>query len=110
MANSTNGRRGFLRRLMAGSGLAAAAAPQGQAQGGGNREYQFLPQYTRAHNYKSLKQSSYDTTGGNRDAWPIAPGAVREVFQHTGPGVITHIWFTIAARGVNHLKEIVLRG
>jgi hypothetical protein len=110
MANLTNGRRGFLHRLMAGSGLAAAAAPQTQAQTGGNREYRFLPEYARAHTYTSLKQSSYDTTGGNRDAWPIAPGGVREVFHATGPGVITHIWFTIAAPGVQHLKEIVLRG
>ena len=40
-----------------------------------------------------------DKTGGNSDRWPIAPGAVQEVFNATGPGVITHIWFTIAARG-----------
>src|SRR5260370_2828370 len=110
MANLTNGRRGFLRGLMAGSGLAAAGAPQTQAQNVGNREFRFLPEYARAQNYKSLKQSSFDTTGGNRDAWPIAPGSVREVFNASGPGVITHIWFTIAAPGVQHLKEIVLRG
>ena len=35
---------------------------------------------------------------------------MREVFNATGPGVITHIWFTIAARSDHHLKEIVLRG
>jgi len=32
------------------------------------------------------------------------------VFNATGAGVITHIWFTIAARSSDHLKEIVLRG
>jgi len=32
------------------------------------------------------------------------------VFRASGPGVITHIWFTIAARSDHHLKEIVLRG
>src|SRR5438552_6887155 len=111
MANQTNHRRGFLGRLMAASGLAAAAGPQVQAQSGnGERDYRFLPKYTRAQDYKSLKQSSFDVTGGNRDAWPIAAGAEREVFKATGPGVITHIWFTIAARSVNHLKELVLRG
>ena len=26
-----------------------------------------------------------------------------------GPGVVTHIWFTIAAPALYHLKEIVLR-
>jgi hypothetical protein len=110
MANRTDDRRGFLRGLTAASGL-AAAAPLGQAaQSGGGREYSFLPRYTRAQQYKSLKQSSYDTTGGNRDYWPIPGGGVREVFQASGPGVITHIWFTIAARSDHHLKEIVLRG
>jgi hypothetical protein len=109
MANPSNDRRGFLRRLMAASGVAAAAAPAGQAQTAANRD-QLLPAYARAQNYKSLKQSSYDITGGNRDAWGIPAGGTREVFQATGPGVITHIWFTIAARSVPHLKEIVLRG
>jgi len=110
MADSTNDRRGFMRRLMAASGLAAAATPPSQAQATGNRELHFLPQYARAQDYKSLKQSSYDTTGGNRDYWNIPPGGVREVFLADGPGVISHIWFTIAARSPNHLKELVLRG
>src|SRR5205085_11507217 len=62
-----------------------------------------------AQNYRSLKQSSFDQTGGNSDRWPIAPGATQEVFNSAGPGVITHIWFTIAAQSTNHLKEIVIR-
>lgn len=109
MANPSNDRRGFLRRLMAASGVAAAAAPAGQAQPNAIRAG-VLPAYARSQNYKSLKQSSYDITGGNRDAWGIPAGGTREVFQATGPGVITHIWFTIAARSVPHLKELVLRG
>jgi hypothetical protein len=110
MANRSDDRRGFLRGLTAASGLAAAAAAPGQAQTSTDRESSFLPDYARAQQYKSLKQSSFDTTGGNRDYWPIAGGAEREVFRATGPGVITHIWFTIAARSDHHLKEIVLRG
>jgi len=110
MANRSDDRRGFLRGLTAASGLAAAAAVPGQAQTGADREHSFLPDYARAQQYKSLKQSSFDTTGGNRDYWPIAAGAEREVFRATGPGVITHIWFTISARSDHHLKEIVLRG
>ncbi len=58
---------------------------------------------------KSLKQSSADRTGGNRDAWRIAPGAEQEVFRAEGPGIISHIWFTIAAQSDMHLKELVLR-
>jgi hypothetical protein len=69
----------------------------------------FFPDYARALNHKSLKQSSYDRTGGNADRWPIAPGATQEVFNSSGPGIISHIWFTIAGQSPNHLKELVLR-
>jgi len=105
-------RRGFLHGMLAAGGLAAAAPAESQAQtaGGAAHDFQFLPQYARAQNYKSLKQSSFDTTGGNRDAWAIPAGAEKEVFNADGPGVISHIWFTIAARGNDHLKELVLRG
>ena len=69
-----------------------------------------LPAYARAQSHRSLKQSSYDQTGGNRDYWTIPAGETREIFKSEQPGVITHIWFTIAAQGRDHLKEIVLRG
>ncbi len=105
-------RRNFLRRLAGFAGLsAAAAAPsaaQGQAREGAGGP-PFLSRYARAQNYKSLKQSSFDRTGGNQDYWPVAPGATQELFNATGPGVISHIWFTIAAESANHLKEIVFR-
>lgn len=111
-APNPGGRRGFLKRFMAYSGLSAGVsaaglpAVQAQSRPGG---VEVLPGYARAQNYKSLKQSSYDTTGGNSDRWPIRAGATQELFNSAGPGVITHIWFTIAAQGMNHLKEIVLR-
>jgi hypothetical protein len=106
-----NDRRGFLRRLLSGAGLVAAVPAAASAQSGATRPNDpgFLPRYARAHNYTSLKQSSYDRTGGNRDSWPIAPGQTFEIFKDDKPGVISHIWFTIAAQGRDHLKELVLR-
>ena len=105
---------GMLKQSLAtlGAGLSAAAGSSGaQAQErGAAGDYRFLSRFARAQNYKSLKQSSYDRTGGNRDSWNIAAGGVQEVFNAQGPGVISHIWFTIAARGGDHLKELVLRG
>src|SRR5438270_8527118 len=68
-----------------------------------------IPNYARAQNHQTLKQSTYDRTGGNEDFRKIAPGGTLEVFQSSGPGVITHVWFTIAAKSANHLKELVLR-
>src|SRR5579872_1253644 len=110
MNSKTNDRRGFLHGMLAAGGLAAAVPATAEAQaGGGGINYGFLPFYARAQNYKSLKQSSFDRTGGNSDRWPIAPGATQEVFNAAGPGVISHIWFTIAAPSRDHLKEIVLR-
>jgi hypothetical protein len=116
MPFNANDRRGFLQGILTAGTLVAAsrsstgahaAQPAPQRQTGG--ELPFLPHYARAQTYKSLKQSSFDRTGGNSDRWPIAAGAVQEVFSATGSGVITHVWFTIAARSNDHLKELVLR-
>jgi D-arabinan exo alpha-(1,3)/(1,5)-arabinofuranosidase (non-reducing end) len=104
-----NDRREFLHGVLAAGGLAAGVTGTVQAQQT-PATWAFLPPYARAQMHKSLKQSSYDTTGGNSDRWPIAPAAVREIFNAEGPGVITHIWFTISARSADHLKELVLRG
>ncbi len=103
-------RRGFLRGALAALGLGAAAEAPAQAQqSGGRARTGFLPNYCRAQGYRSLKQSSHDPTGGNRDFWPIKPGEIREIFNQSGPGAITHIWFTISAPTPYHLKELVLR-
>ncbi len=102
-------RRGFLRRLAGFTGLAAAAGQRPASAQSPAADPGILPRYARAQNYKSLKQSSFDRTGGNADRWPIAPGATQELFRSDGPGVITHIWFTIAAQSANHLKEVVIR-
>lgn len=102
-------RRGFVKTL---SGLTAlfAGTRAGAAQSTAAASPSVtLPNYARAQNYKTRKQSSYDRTGGNRDFWPMTPGQSLDVFQSQGPGIITHIWFTIAAQSPHHLKELVLR-
>ncbi|MBL8240137.1 MAG: DUF2961 domain-containing protein [Bryobacterales bacterium] len=109
MSEWTAPRRGVLRRMAGMAGLTAMAQPGAGAQAGGTGEERILPAYARAQNYRSLKQSSYDRTGGNADRWPIKPGETIEIFNAAGPGVITHMWFTIAAASGNHLKEVVLR-
>lgn len=107
MSVPTAPRRGLLRHLASLAGLSAVAQSQSPAQPQSARPT--LPDYARAQAYKSLKQSSYDRTGGNSDRWPIKPGETLEIFNAAGPGVITHIWFTIAAASANHLKEVVIR-
>ena len=64
---------------------------------------------TQPHDYVQKRVSSYDRTGGNADARPIAPGATLDLLDAAGPGVITHIWITIASPEQFHLKKLVLR-
>ena len=109
MSSEMAPRRGFLQRLAGAAGLSAAASSAHAQTARSSAGYAFLPDYARTQHYRSLKQSSYDRTGGNADAWPVEPGATRELFAAQGPGVITHIWYTIAAESSNHLKEIVIR-
>ncbi len=109
MASSeARGRRGFLSGL-AGFGLAAGVPAAAQNAAAAADPDTAIPAHARGIAGRTLKQSSYDRTGGNRDYWPMAPGETREVFQADGAGVITHVWFTIASNSQYHLKELVLR-
>lgn len=101
----TSRRRGFIGGLLGGGALSAAGIAQAQTPA----TDAWLPRYARTQGYRSLKQSSHDPTGGNRDYWPIKAGATQELFNAQGSGVITHVWFTIAAPAIYHLKELVLR-
>ena len=81
----SNDRRGFIRRLFAASGVAAAVPAAAPAQTSRSGDAAILPRYARAQDYKSLKQSSYDRTGGNADYWSIAPGQTPECSKPIGP-------------------------
>ena len=65
--------------------------------------------FTQPHDYTLKRVSSYDRSGGNADFRPIAPGQTLEVMDENGPGLLTHIWFTLASREMYHLKKLVLR-
>lgn len=59
--------------------------------------------------YVLKRISSYDRSGGNADYRSIEPGATLTILDETGPGVISHLWFTLADEEMYHLKKIVLR-
>jgi hypothetical protein len=65
-----------------------------------------LPQ---AKDYVQHRVSSYDRSGGNGDARRIAPGETLTLLDEAGPGVISHVWVTIASEDPHHLKALVLR-
>jgi len=60
---------------------------------------------------EAMRASSCDANwrNGNGDARPIAPGATLTVAELAGPGVINHIWNTIAANERGYAKLLVLR-
>jgi hypothetical protein len=62
----------------------------------------------RPQEYRSLRISSYDRTGGNRDALPIEPGATAILAEIQGLGAIHHIWVTIAAEPF-YGRKLILR-
>ena len=68
-----------------------------------------FPDLTQQQNYVLKRVSSYDRTGANADSWKMKAGETVTVFDQAGPGVITHIWFTIASGEQFHLKKLVLR-
>ncbi|MBS1855020.1 MAG: DUF2961 domain-containing protein [Acidobacteria bacterium] len=110
MSENAKDRRGFLHGMLAAGAVSAATSAEAQAQGGsGASGAAVLPFYARAQNYKSLKQGSWDRTGGNADRWQIPAGGTHEIFNAAGAGAITHIWFTIASGSADHLKELILR-
>jgi hypothetical protein len=66
----------------------------------------------RSREYSSERISSYDRSGANDDGnWQnkIKPGETREIGNVEGPGIIKHIWITIASSEYYHLKKIILR-
>src|SRR4051812_36116506 len=65
-----------------------------------------LPQ---VKDYVQHRASSYDRSGANADARPVAPGEALTLLDEAGPGLITHVWVTIASDDPYHLKALVLR-
>lgn len=85
--------------LLAATSVSAALAqlPAGQ------------PDLTRQQTYTLHRASSTDPTGANADRRTVKPGQTLTLLDTAGPGMISHMWFTIASGEPYHLKRIVLR-
>jgi hypothetical protein len=64
---------------------------------------------TQPQDYVLKRFSSFDRAGANADSRPIEPGATLVLVDEAGPGMISHIWITIASREPHHLKKLVMR-
>lgn len=110
MTPKNSRRRSFLTQAAWLLGAGATAETAGaQSTAAAQPATNWLPSYARAQDHVALRQSSYDRTGGNNDSFHVKAGATQLLLDAKGPGVITHIWCTIAARSEMHLKELVLR-
>ncbi len=69
----------------------------------------WLNSIPRAKDYVQHRASSYDRSGANADFRTIAPGGTLTLMDEAGPGLISHVWVTIATDDPDHLKALVLR-
>jgi hypothetical protein len=69
----------------------------------------WLSNLPQAKDYVQKRVSSYDRSGGNGDARTIAAGETLTLLDEAGPGLISHLWVTIASDDPAHLKALVLR-
>jgi hypothetical protein len=64
---------------------------------------------TQQQDYVLKRVSSADPTGANVDFREIQPGGTLTLMDANGPGLLTHIWITVASPEAYHLKKLVLR-
>jgi len=102
------------RSILLGGAGAAALIGTGQADAQTSAAGAYSAPSPLAHlaslrGYRSGRSSSYDRSGGNADFVKVDPGATATLLETQGPGMVTHIWFTISSREDFHLKKLVLR-
>jgi hypothetical protein len=67
------------------------------------------PDPTQEQSYTWHLASSEEPTGANTDYRTVTPGQTLTLLDEDGPGMISHLWFTIGSPEPYHLKRIVLR-
>src|SRR6202167_4278197 len=75
----------------------------------GQDSFNWLSSLPQAKDYIQKRASSYDRSVGNADARSIAAGETLVLLEDAGPGLVSHIWATIASDDPHHLKALVLR-
>ncbi len=90
-------------------GLGSNAALGATRESKGELPYPQEMKLALLRNYRTEKASSYDRTGGNADWRRLEPGQTLTLMKTAGPGMISHIWFTISSPDPEHLKKLVLR-
>ncbi len=69
----------------------------------------WMPDPTQQQTYTLHRSSSRELTGGNADYRTVTPGQTLTLLDADGPGMISHMWFTLADSEPFFLKRVVLR-
>ena len=69
----------------------------------------WMPDPTVQQTYTLHRSSSRESTGANADYRTVTPGQTLTILDVDGPGMISHLWFTLNSPESYHLKRIVLR-
>jgi hypothetical protein len=56
----------------------------------------WMPDPTQQQTYTLHRSSSRESTGGNADYRTVTPGDTVTLLDVDGPGLISHMWFTLA--------------
>ncbi len=64
---------------------------------------------TQQQDYVLKRVSSSDPSGANADFRQVDPGGILPLMDANGPGMLTHIWITVASPEAYHLKKLVMR-
>ncbi len=68
-----------------------------------------LSQLPRLRDTSSRRISSWDRTGGNDDRLHLQPGETARLAEIGEPGIVRHVWATVACRDRHYLRKLVLR-
>src|ERR1700761_2920883 len=69
----------------------------------------WMPAPTQQQTYALHRSPSREATGANADYRTISPGQTLTILDVDGPGMISHIWFTLNDWEPYSLKRIVFR-
>jgi hypothetical protein len=64
---------------------------------------------TRFRDCRTVRESSWDRSGGNHDSVAVGPSETRVLARIPGPGMITHIWFTVSCKDPLYPRKMLLR-
>ena len=93
-------------RALAGAAVFVAALGSLGAYG---QMASWMPDMTQQQTYTAHRSSSSDPTGANADYRVVGPGQTLTILDVDGPGMISHMWFTLNDSEKYSLKRIVLR-